>query len=144
MQMRISEGEGMTMQVSELSALLTQAPFIKFLGIEVVSWDSANQQLTLSLRCRAEFERAAGSAQVHGGVLACFLDTSATLAVIAGLGRPAPTVDLRIDYLRPASGIRLTSVASVRKLGGKLATADAECFDEAGRTLALCRGTFLV
>jgi uncharacterized protein (TIGR00369 family) len=42
---------------------------------------------------------------IHGGAISTFLDASGGLAVSTRIGRPSPiaTLDLRIDYMKPAT-----------------------------------------
>jgi len=46
--------------------------------------------------------RAPDEASYHGGVIATLIDLAGHAAVAVSIGRMAPTIDLRIDYLRPA------------------------------------------
>ena len=46
-------------------------------------------------------ERLAGSGQMHGGPIACLVDTAACYACMLVLGHGVPTINFRIDYLRP-------------------------------------------
>ena len=51
---------------------------------------------------RPEFERGAGTGQWHGGPLAAIIDTVGDYALIMALRRGLPTINFRVDYLRPA------------------------------------------
>jgi uncharacterized protein (TIGR00369 family) len=92
---------------------------------------------------RDEFvsDRATGAA--HGGILASLIDLAADYAITARLGRDVPTVDLRIDYHRRARPGQLVARATVIKLGGTLATAEARVFDGEDNLVASGRGVFL-
>jgi uncharacterized protein (TIGR00369 family) len=54
-----------------------------------------------------------------------------------------PTVDLRVDFHRTALPGSLIARANVIKLGGTLATAEAQIFAEDGALLASGRGVYL-
>jgi uncharacterized protein (TIGR00369 family) len=54
----------------------------------------------------------------------------------------APTIDLRIDYIRPAKGDALIAHAKLLKSGRTVARVDVDVRDPADRTIALGRGTF--
>jgi len=79
---------------------------------------------------------------VHGGALATALDTAATFAVISSIGTDASTVDLRLDYLRPALDSQLTVDGVTVRAGRRFAFADATVAAADGRVIATARGTF--
>jgi uncharacterized protein (TIGR00369 family) len=54
----------------------------------------------------------------------------------------ALTIDLRIDYLRPADDSDLTATATLIKAGRSVARADIEITDAQGRLIAIGRGSF--
>ena len=51
---------------------------------------------------RPEFERGKGTGQWHGGPIAAIIDTVGDYALIMALRRGLPTINFRVDYLRPA------------------------------------------
>ena len=79
--------------------------------------------------------------RLHGGVISAGLDAMGGLAVMAAIGarhmdEPPPerlrrfgklgTIDLRIDYLRPALGANFALRAQVLRLGSRVATTRME------------------
>ena len=89
--------------------------------------------------------------RLHGGVISATLDAMAGLAVMAAIGArhmaetPAErlrrfgklgTIDLRIDYLRPALGARFLLRAEVLRLGTRVASIADGIRRRAGRLLA--------
>jgi uncharacterized protein (TIGR00369 family) len=54
----------------------------------------------------------------------------------------APTIDLRLDFLRAAPPFELTATARVIRMGRHIAVVDIEVNDNDGRIVALGRGTF--
>jgi len=93
---------------------------------------------------RPEFRRARDGDGYHGGILAALIDLTAHAAVSVRTGEVAPTVDLRVDYLRAAPGVTLRAVGRVLRLGGTLARADVEVWAGPERLVAAGRGTFQV
>jgi len=91
---------------------------------------------------RAEFERGAGTGQWHGGPLAALVDTVGDFALIQQLGRGLPTINFRIDYLRPAVHTDLTVRALVRRAGKSVGVVDVELIDKHARVVALGRATY--
>ena len=121
---------------------LGQSPFINLLNLTVVSADPAKQQLVIRAAMRPEFERGRGSGQWHGGPIAAIIDTAGDYALMMLLGRPLPTVNFRVDYLRPAIDTALIVTATVRRSGRMVGVVDIDVADEAGRLLAIGRATY--
>ena len=99
----------------ELQAMLDRSPFIAFLGLKITEADPARELVTMTCAMRPEFERGAGTGQWHGGPIAAIIDTVGDYALIMALRRPLPTINFRVDYLRPAIKTSLTTTA--RSLG---------------------------
>lgn len=125
-----------------LEALFLASPYIAALGVRVEAVDAAAGRVVAAIALRPELERAPGSGQFHGGAIAALIDIAGDMAVAVGLGGGVPTIDLRVDFLRPATGGRLVATATLRRLGRTVATADVEVADETGRLCALGRGCY--
>jgi acyl-coenzyme A thioesterase PaaI-like protein len=97
--------------------------------------------------------------RLHGGVISAVLDAMAGLAVMAAIGarhldEPPEdrlarfgrlgTVDLRIDYLRPATGPHFDATATVLRLGSRMASARMEFLDARGQLLSTGAATYVV
>jgi uncharacterized protein (TIGR00369 family) len=121
---------------------LGRSPFIAFLNLTVVSAAPARQQLVVRAAMRPEFERGAGSGQWHGWPIAAIIDTVGDYALAMLIGRPLPTVNFRVDYLRPAIDTALVVTATVRRSGRLVGVVDVDVADEAGRLLAIGRATY--
>lgn len=101
-------------------------PHVRELGIDLL--ELGEGFVTLSLPWQ---ERLIGNPEtrvLHGGVITTLLDTASGFAVHARMTRFAPvaTLDLRIDYLKPAEP-------------GRAVTARAECY-KVTKHVAFCRG----
>lgn len=127
---------------AEIQQMLDISPFNLFLGLTVVSADPVKQEVTMRSAMRKEFERRPGSKQWHGGVIASVIDTAGDFAVGMMVGRGLPTVNFRVDYLRPAVDTALVAVSRVRRAGKSVGIADVDVFDEKGVLLAIGRGTY--
>jgi uncharacterized protein (TIGR00369 family) len=114
----------------------------QFLRPQPVSADAATGTIVIALPYRLEFRHAPDADGYHGGVLAALVDIAAHAAIAVQIGRPAPTIDLRIDYLRPAPGVDLTATAKILRLGGSIARADVEITGGDSVPLVVGRGTF--
>lgn len=127
---------------AEIQQMLDVSPFNLFLGLEVIKADPETQEVTMRSPMRAEFERRPGSKQWHGGVIASVIDTVGDFAVGMMVGRGLPTVNFRVDYLKPAVDTALVAVSRVRRAGKSVGVADVDVFDEKGSLLAIGRGTY--
>lgn len=97
--------------------------------------------------------------RMHGGVISATLDAMGGLAVMAAIGarhldEPVEqrltrfsklgTIDLRIDYLRPAIGPRFIARAEVLRLGSRVASTRMEFLDAQQRLLSTGSAAYIV
>jgi uncharacterized protein (TIGR00369 family) len=127
---------------AQLQERLAVSPFIRALGLIVTEADAAAQIVTMRLEMQPEFERIAGSGQWHGGPIAAAIDTVGDYALVMSIGRPLPTINFRVDYLRPAVHTALTLTARVRRAGRSVGVVDVDVFDAKGALLAIGRATY--
>jgi len=130
------------MQASDIQRLLDGTPVHRALRLRVAGSGDG----TVVLRADAGPEHLAedGAEYLHGGVVATVLDTTATFALIGATGTDWSTVDLRVDYLRPAPPGELEARGSAVQIGKRLGRATAELFAaESGQLLASAAGTFV-
>ena len=125
-----------------LQERLARSSFIAFLGLEVVSVDAEKQEVSMRLVMRPEFERGKGSGQWHGGPIAAVIDTVGDFALVMMLGRALPTINFRVDYLRPAINTALTAIARVRRSGKTVGVVDVDVLNEAGQLVAIGRANY--
>ncbi|HKS88668.1 MAG TPA: PaaI family thioesterase [Stellaceae bacterium] len=126
----------------ELQRRLGHSAFIDFLNLTVVSADPEAQQVVMRADMRPEFERGRGTGQWHGGPIAAIIDTVGDYALVMSLGRPLPTVNFRVDYLRPAIDTALVVTASVRRSGRLVGVVDIDVANEKGQLVAVGRATY--
>ncbi len=126
----------------ELQAMLDNSPFIAFLGLKVTEADPAKERVTMECEMRPEFERGKGTGQWHGGPIAAIIDTVGDYALIMALRRPLPTINFRVDYLRPAIKTALITTATVRRNGRSVGVVDVDVFNEQKALLAIGRATY--
>jgi uncharacterized protein (TIGR00369 family) len=126
----------------ELQQRLTHSAFIASLNLTVLSADPESGQVVMRAEMRPEFERGRGTGQWHGGPIAAIIDTVGDYALVMLLGRPLPTVNFRVDYLRPAIDTALIVTATVRRNGRLVGIVDVDVANEAGQLLAVGRATY--
>ena len=130
------------MTSERIQAMLDGSPFIRFFGMQVAALDPAAGTIVLAMELRPELERREGTGQWHGGALAGLIDTAGDFALALGLGAPVPTINFRVDYLRPATTRHLTATATVRRAGRTVAVVDIDVEDAGGRLVAVGRGCY--
>ena len=76
----------------------------------------------------------------HGGVITALADQAAGMAVTSGLprGRIGVTIELKINFLEPASGAELLARAKTLKMSGSIGVATVEIFSKDGASETLC------
>ncbi len=126
----------------DIQAMFDRSPFISGLGLRVQSLDYDASELTVSMPLNPSLERRAGTKQFHGGPIASFIDTVGDFAIGMMVGGGVPTMNLRVDYLKPAVGDAITGTARVRRAGRTVAVVDIDVFDEKGALVAVGRGTY--
>lgn len=130
------------LDANRLSEIFRDSPFIHWLNLTVEDVDYEAQTLTVSVPMRPDFERKSGSGQWHGGPLASVIDTVGDFALGMLLGQGLPTINFRVDYLRPAIATDLTVVARVRRLGRTVGVADIDVLNRQGQVVALGRASY--
>lgn len=127
--------------VAELDARIRRAPYHQWLGLSVV--EVGDGEIVVEVPWREEFVVNPDVGYTHGGILATLVDLVADWAIATTkLGRPFPTVDMRVDYHRPAMKGTLKVRGKVIRLGSTFTTAEAYVEDESGKLLASGRGTY--
>ncbi|EJN06631.1 PaaI family thioesterase [Herbaspirillum sp. YR522] len=123
----------------EVQARLLRGPYHQWLGIEVQQVGPGS--IDLSARFREEWVVNPEGGYIHGGILAALVDLSADWALVATTGRGVPTIDVRVDYHRPARG-NLRAEGRVVKTGRQFSVAEAKVFDAEGQLVASGRGVY--
>jgi uncharacterized protein (TIGR00369 family) len=127
---------------TELQRMLDSTAVHRALRLSVVSCDATG--IVLRARTDAEHAAADGEEFLHGGVVATVLDSTATFALIAATGVDWNTVDLRLDYLRPAPLGVLEARGTVVQAGRRLGRATAQLVQAGSdRVVAYAAGTFV-
>jgi uncharacterized protein (TIGR00369 family) len=116
------------------------SPFHRLIGLELVRADQGEVELRLAWR--EEFRREDGSDWYHGGIISALIDIAGDFAIASKLGRWVPTIDLRVDYLRPAREGVLVALARAVKVGKTVGVADVELRNGQGAVVAVGRAAY--
>lgn len=132
----------MPLTLEQLNQHAANSPFIAWCGMTVTEANSEAGTLTMTMPLRPEFERAAGSGQIHGGPIAALIDTAGCFALVMVQETGIPTVNFRTDYLRPAVRTALHARACVRRVGRTVGLVDVDVLNDDDTLVAVGRGTF--
>ena len=127
--------------IEKLQQLITRGPFNQWLNFTVVK--AADDGIEIKAAWRDEWVVHPERRYTHGGILAAIVDVAADYAIAARLGRPVPTIDLRVDYHKAAMPGDITAEARVVRMGSQYSTAEAYLYDAEGELVASGRGTYL-
>lgn len=119
-------------------------PYVRYLGVrESRAGDSRLYRLPFD-------EKLVGNPRLpalHGGVVAGFAETAATLQVIHALGgaRQPKSIDFSIDYLRVGRPEEVFASCEIVRLGARVALVQVRCWQHSPeRPIAVCRAHFLL
>ena len=131
---------GADLTLEQVQEIVTRAPFHKWLGLKVIAVH--DDGIELKDTWREEWVVNPERRYTHGGILAAIVDVAADYAIAAQLGRPVPTIDIRVDYHKAAMPGDLTAKARVVRAGSQYSTAEAYLYDKDGALVASGRGTY--
>jgi uncharacterized protein (TIGR00369 family) len=116
-------------------------PAAALLGWKLVTVDPDAGTIEVSFTATDQFLNPAGD--VQGGLLAAMLDDTLGPAVVATLGDGewAPTTDLHVQFLRPASPGELRGHGRVVRRGREVAFLAGELRDAGGELVATATAT---
>jgi len=106
------------------------------------------EQGRVEVRCAVDESVYNPLGAVHGGLVCTLLDTVAGCAVLSTLpaGAGFTSIELKVSFLRPVVLVSgpLTAIGTVVKAGRRIAFAEGEVVDAAGRAVATASSSLLV
>lgn len=125
---------------------LSNSPLGQYLGIYYLGIGA--QQVGSGLDYQAKFAGNRRSGVLHGGVLSALLDETAGASALRAVNfeQSVATVDLRVDYMRPANVEQpIYCVSHCFKTTRRIAFIRAEAFHETpDQPVAIAVGTFMI
>ena len=120
-------------------------PFNRYLGVKVTGVRKGFARLEVPFRDELVGDPLRPA--LHGGVLSALADAAGGGAVWTGIEDErarVSTIDLRIDYLRPARLVTLIAEATVVRLGNRVGVADVRLShpDAEADTVATGKGVY--
>lgn len=131
--------------------------FNQLLGLKITSMKP--ERVLGAIEMKRELIGHFAHQRMHGGVISACVDAMGGLAVMAAIGArhmdeppeqrlfrfmKLGTIDLRVDYLRPAVGERFEIHAEVLRLGSRVASTRMEFTDSDGKLLAAGSGAYII
>ena len=131
--------------------------FNQLLGLQLV--ELTGERVCCRIDMRPELIGHFQHQRLHGGVISAALDATGGMAVMAAIGArhmdeppeqrlgrfsKLGTIDLRIDYLRPAIGAHFELRAQVLRLGSRVATTRMEFLGADGQLLSAGAAAYIV
>lgn len=133
-------------RLEPLARIIMGLPQFEALGLKLV--ELSKDRCAMQLTQRPELVGDPNNRILHGGVVTTLLDSVCGTAVYAGgdIGTPVATLDLRIDYLRPASpDAPLTGRAEVYRRTRSVAFATGMAFqNDETQPVARCSASFML
>jgi uncharacterized protein (TIGR00369 family) len=128
-------------------AMEEMIPFNRYLGVRVTEVKKGFARLEVPFR-----EELVGDPMrpaLHGGVLSALADTAGGAAVWVSIEDERArisTIDLRVDYLRPARLATVVAEATVVRIGNRVGVADVRLFngDAPADTIATGKGVYSI
>lgn len=116
-------------------------PCSETLGMHVTGVDQANMVSRYTFDARPDFANPSGA--IQGGFIAAMLDEAmGTAAIIASnVTMNAPTLEMKISFLRPLFVGKATAEAKILKWGKSTCFIEAELFDPDGKLVAKASAT---
>jgi uncharacterized protein (TIGR00369 family) len=128
--------------LKELQASLQSSPFQRLFDLSCTRLDREIGEVEIVMRYTEAVGRTEDTRQYHGGAIASLIDIAGDYALWARLGYGVPTINIRIDFLRPASDTTLRGLARVRRAGRTIGVVDIDVLDHQNQLVAIGRGTY--
>ncbi|EMG37487.1 hypothetical protein PCS_01778 [Desulfocurvibacter africanus PCS] len=117
-----------------------QLPFNKFIGIKLLSLEAGTCKLYIPYKDELIGDTRRGA--LHGGVISTLIDTCGGFAVwsMCDITDRLSTIDMRVDYLKPAFGDDLVAESQVKLLGNRVGNASTVLYSRNNPGVILAEG----
>jgi uncharacterized protein (TIGR00369 family) len=122
--------------------VLRNIPFNVLLGMKISSLHSDG----LTIECRIQPRFLNRARVLHGGVAASLADAAVGIALHRHLrdGRPITTVELKINYFRPAKTGKVFARAHLLRVGSTLCVGRVDITDQKSRAIGTALVTYMI
>jgi uncharacterized protein (TIGR00369 family) len=129
--------------IKRMREIVSASPYFELLSMKLVDAGIGYSSVEIDLTQK----HLQPFGMVHGGVFSSIIDAAAFWAVYCGIEDQEAgmtTVDLKLNYLAPASSGKLIAKGRQIKLGKTLGYAEAEVLDQNGKILAHGTSTLII
>jgi acyl-CoA thioesterase len=121
---------------------LGTSPFWDYIGMREEVIENGYAEVRINITDHLKQRRGA----VHGGVLSSLVDAVVGSAIRSKLSEDqlSATVELKVNYLRPAIGDYMVAKAKLSHLGKTIAVGQAEIYDPEDRLVAIGTATYMI
>ena len=131
----------MNRSIDQAREVLRAQPFSQLVQAELAQYTPEGVELALPITAQVQQQHGF----VHGGVVSYLADNALTFAGGTALGAGVVTSEYKINYVRPALGVRLVARASVLHAGRSQAVCRCEVYavnaEGAHKLCAVAQGT---
>jgi uncharacterized protein (TIGR00369 family) len=116
-------------------------PCTETVGMKLTHVDQASMTARYEFEAKQDFANPTGA--IQGGFIAAMLDEamSATAIIASNVTMNAPTLEMKISFLRPLFVGKATAEARILKWGKSTCFIEAELFDPEGKLVAKASAT---
>lgn len=151
-----SEAEQARIEAEVIEMIEQRTPWQKAMGVRV---ERLLPDLVLRLDWRPEFAGHPLLPRMHGAVVASVLDILGGACFMMAIAQKHPaedfeqvmqrvlrvaTIDLRVDFLRAATGSSFRASSEITRLGGRVGSAQMRLHDDEDRLVATACGSYVV
>ncbi len=122
---------GLDWDIESLEDLIRVPNFHDWMNLRVAAVQTG--KATILLPYREELIGNPRIPSIHGGILAGLIDLAGGAATFTVCNAPTPTIDLRIDYVRPALERDTIAVAEIVNAGSTIAFVDVDVLQLPGQ-----------
>jgi uncharacterized protein (TIGR00369 family) len=129
------------LSIHQMREIIRGMRFNQLVGIRLVRIHKDG--VTIDCKLRPDLMNAHG--MLHGGVTATMADAAVGIAITTRMGRPAATtVEMKLNYLRPVSGGKITARAYLLRMGSTLCVGRVDLFDDSKELVAAALVTYML
>jgi uncharacterized protein (TIGR00369 family) len=130
------------MTVDQMTEFVSAIPFNRYCGMQL----DATHDDGVTIGCDIAPDLLNGHGTLHGGLTGAIADAALGCGVCWVVQRlsSATTVELKVNYLRPAVSGRVKARAKLVRVGSTLCTGTVEITDENGQIFAIALGTYML
>ena len=127
--------------LQQMNKIVQGMPFNQLVGIRLVRIHRDG----VTIDCQLRPELLNGSGVLHGGVTATLADAAVGIAIVLRKGRgAATTVEMKLNYLRPVAGRKITARARLLRMGSRLCVGRVDMFDDAKELVSSALVTYML